>query len=72
MSVDLVTAIDPSSKRMVHGFRIVEYDIPRGSCAAYFRRPTRYFLDHHDPRSKNPVLQAFPVTVTRSLEAPRD
>ncbi len=73
MSVDLVTAIDPSSKRMVHGFRIVEYDIPRGSCAAYFPEANPLFpLDHHDPRSKTPSYKLLPVTVTRSSEAPRD
>jgi len=73
MSVDLVTAIDLSSKRMIHGLRIVEYDIPKGSCAAYFPEANPLFpLDHHDPKSKTPSYKLLPVTVTRSSEKPRD
>jgi molybdopterin-dependent oxidoreductase alpha subunit len=72
-SVDLTTAIDTRVERRVTGLRIVEYAIPKGSCAAYYPEANPLFpLDHHDPHSKTPSYKLLPVTVSRSNEVPID
>jgi molybdopterin-dependent oxidoreductase alpha subunit len=72
-SVDLTTAIEPAMLRRITGFRIVEYAIPKGSCAAYYPEANPLFpLGHHDPHSKTPSYKLLPVIVSRSSEAPVD
>jgi anaerobic selenocysteine-containing dehydrogenase len=69
--VDLVTAIDPETKRMISGFRIVAYDIPRGCCAAYYPEANPLFpLSHHDEKAKTPAYKLLPVRLSRSDAAP--
>ncbi|MDB5625057.1 MAG: Oxidoreductase alpha (Molybdopterin) subunit [Tardiphaga sp.] len=66
-AVDLVTAIDEGTKRSVRGLRIVAYDIPQGSCAAYYPETNPLFpLAHHDPESKTPGYKLLPVHVRRA------
>ena len=73
MTVDLTTAIEEDTIRRVKGLRIVEYDIPRGSCGAYYPETNPLFpLSHHDAKSKTPSYKLLPVTVARSTETPRD
>jgi anaerobic selenocysteine-containing dehydrogenase len=65
--VDLVTAIDDGTTRTVRGLRIVAYDIPQGSCAAYYPETNPLFpLAHHDPESKTPGYKLLPVHVRRA------
>lgn len=73
MSIDLETAIEEDTVRKVTGFRIVEYDIPRGSCGAYFPETNPLFpLNHHDAESKTPSYKLLPVVITASAETPHD
>ncbi|MBB3309603.1 molybdopterin-dependent oxidoreductase alpha subunit [Rhizobium sp. BK196] len=69
--VDLSTAIEPEAKRMVSGFRIVAYDIPKGCCAAYYPEANPLFpLSHHDEKAKTPAYKLLPVRLSRSETAP--
>ncbi|TBY42980.1 FdhF/YdeP family oxidoreductase [Rhizobium leguminosarum] len=73
ISVDLTTALDEQTVRKVTALRVVEYDIPKGSCAAYYPETNPLFpLDHHDAKSKTPSYKLLPVVVTRSAEIPCD
>ena len=72
-SVDLVTALDETRERKVEGFRIVEYAIPEGCCAAYFPESNPLFpLSHHDPQSKTPSYKLLPVVIRPSRVPPVD
>ncbi|WP_288426449.1 FdhF/YdeP family oxidoreductase [uncultured Agrobacterium sp.] len=67
MAVDIVTAMNEASRRAVHGFTIVSYNIPEGSCGAYYPETNPLFpLGHHDPKSKTPAYKFLPVSVTAS------
>ncbi|WP_426240319.1 FdhF/YdeP family oxidoreductase [Pararhizobium sp. DWP1-1-3] len=72
-SVDLTTAIGEETVRKVTGFRIVEYNIPRGSCGAYFPETNPLFpLEHHDAQSKTPSYKLLPILITPSSVLPHD
>jgi molybdopterin-dependent oxidoreductase alpha subunit len=72
-SVDLTTAIEPETVRRITGFRVVNYGIPEGCCAAYFPESNPLFpVDHHDPKAKTPSYKLLPVLVTPSKERPVD
>jgi molybdopterin-dependent oxidoreductase alpha subunit len=65
--VDLTTAIDDGHERVVRGLRVIPYDIPRGSCAAYFPEATPLVpLGHHDLHAHTPAYKAVPVRVSAS------
>lgn len=69
--VDIVTAIEPQTRRAVNGFRIVTYDIPHGCCAAYFPETNPLFpLSHHSPKAKTPSYKLLPVRLTPSTTVP--
>ncbi|MBY5734303.1 FdhF/YdeP family oxidoreductase [Rhizobium leguminosarum] len=69
--VDLSTAIEPETKRMISGFRIVAYDIPMGCCAAYYPEANPLFpLNHHDEKAKTPAYKLLPVRLSRSETVP--
>ncbi|MGX9988548.1 FdhF/YdeP family oxidoreductase [Rhizobium sp. Z1P35] len=69
--VDLSTAIEPETRRMISGFRIVPYDIPVGCCAAYYPEANPLFpLDHHDEKAKTPSYKLLPVRLSRCETAP--
>ncbi|CAN7673916.1 FdhF/YdeP family oxidoreductase [Rhizobium sp. LjRoot98] len=73
MSVDLTTAIEEERVRTVTGFRVVEYNIPRSSCGAYFPETNPLFpLGHHDIQSKTPSYKLLPILITPSSELPHD
>lgn len=70
--VDLTTAIDDGHSRVVRGLRVIPYDIPRGSCAAYFPEATPLVpLGHHDLHAHTPAYKAVPVRVSASHTAPQ-
>ncbi|WP_244557261.1 FdhF/YdeP family oxidoreductase [Agrobacterium tumefaciens] len=73
VSVDLTTAIEEETVRKVIGFRVVEYNIPKGSCGAYFPETNPLFpLEHHDAKSKTPSYKLLPILITLSSELPHD
>ncbi len=69
--VDLITAIEPETRRTVPGFRIVAHDIPQGCCGAYYPETNPLFpLAHHSPESKTPSYKLLPVRLSRSSHIP--
>ena len=65
--VDLTTAIDTGTERVVRGLQIVPYDIPAGSCGAYFPEANPLVpLSHHDTEAHTPAYKAVPVRISRS------
>ncbi|OLP57927.1 formate dehydrogenase [Xaviernesmea oryzae] len=69
--VDLVTALEPETERRVAGFRLLDYDIPEGCCAAYFPETNPLFpLSHHDPQAKTPSYKLLPIRLERSQSKP--
>ncbi|MBW9117681.1 FdhF/YdeP family oxidoreductase [Rhizobium cauense] len=69
--VDLVTAMESQKRREVKGFRVVEYQIPEGCCAAYYPETNPLFpLSHHSPKAKTPSYKLLPVRLTRSDRMP--
>ena len=65
--IDVTTAIDDNNIRKVTGLRIVQYNIPKGCCAAYYPEANPLFpLAHHDPKAKTPSYKLLPVRLTRS------
>lgn len=69
--VDLMTMLEPQTRREVTGFRIVRYDIPSGCCAAYYPETNPLFpLDHHSPKAKTPSYKLLPIRLERSNQKP--
>ncbi|TRC77754.1 FdhF/YdeP family oxidoreductase [Mesorhizobium sp. WSM4310] len=65
--IDVTTAIDDNNIRKITGLRIVQYNIPKGCCAAYYPEANPLFpLAHHDPKAKTPSYKLLPVRLTRS------
>ena len=65
--VDLTTAIEPGTERVVRGLRVVAFDIPEGCCGAYFPEANPLVpLSHHDTQARTPAYKAIPVRVSRS------
>lgn len=65
--VDMTTAIDDNNARTVTGLKIVQYNIPKGCCAAYYPETNPLFpLAHHDPKSKTPSYKLLPIRLSRS------
>ena len=63
--VDLVTAAGERSRR-VEAFRATGYDMPRGSCGAYFPETNPLFpLDHHNEKALTPAYKLLPIRVER-------
>jgi len=65
--VDLSTAIDDGTERVVQGLRVIVYDIPKGCVGAYFPETNPLVpLSHHDLKAHTPAYKAVPVTIRRS------
>ena len=57
-------------ERSVHGFRLVEYDIPPGCLAAYFPETNPLVpLESHAERARTPASKSIPVRLQRSTVA---
>lgn len=66
-AVDLTTAIDLATSRIVRGFQIVPYDIPAGCAGAYFPECNPLVpVSHQDGHSKVPAYKAIPIRLSRS------
>lgn len=60
--VDLESVYSDGVKRMVRSFRIVPYDIPRGSLAAYYPETNPLVaLSSHDQYCKIPASKSIPI-----------
>lgn len=71
--VDMITAIEEDTVRRVADFRAVRFDIPEGSCGAYFPETNPLFpLSHHDQKSRTPAYKMLPVTIHRSRKPAQD
>jgi molybdopterin-dependent oxidoreductase alpha subunit len=63
-----------TTERTVHGFRLVEYDIPAGCLAAYFPETNPLVpLDSFAERARTPASKSIPVRLRRAgLDPPAD
>lgn len=60
--VDIESVFSDGVKRIVHSFRIVPYNIPRGSLAAYYPETNPLVaLSSHDQYAKIPASKSVPV-----------
>jgi molybdopterin-dependent oxidoreductase alpha subunit len=60
--VDIYTLSSDGVERVVHAFKIVRYNIPDGSCAAYYPEANPLLPLHlYDPLSGTPSAKAIPV-----------
>ena len=65
--VDVVTLCSDKIDRIVRGLAIVRYNIPDGSCAAYYPETNPLIPMHlYDPQSGTPSAKAVPVLLKRS------
>jgi len=74
-TVDLVSVWRDASgnvqEREVHGFRLVEYDIPAGCLAAYFPETNPLVpLDSYAERARTPASKSIPVRLRRAGSSP--
>lgn len=64
-SVRITTAADDGILRSMRGFQVIDYDIPRGACAAYFPECNALLpLWQYAEESKTPAAKSIPVRVT--------
>lgn len=62
--VDIESVYADGVRRMVYGFRVVEYAIPLGCIAAYYPEINPLVaLSSHDPASKTPAYKSIPVVL---------
>ena len=60
--VDVQTLSSDGIERIVRGLKIVPYNIPGGSCAAYYPETNPLLpLNLHDPLSGTPSAKGIPV-----------
>jgi anaerobic selenocysteine-containing dehydrogenase len=68
--VDLRTISDDGVDRVACGFKVVPYQLPEGSCAAYYPETNGLVpLHSHDAMSHRPTFKAIPIKITRSKPA---
>jgi molybdopterin-dependent oxidoreductase alpha subunit len=61
----LTTAVDDGLSRSMGGFQAIDYDIPRGTVAAYFPECNPLIpLWHHAEESKTPAAKSVPVRIS--------
>jgi molybdopterin-dependent oxidoreductase alpha subunit len=66
--VDLIGKSGDGVQRAVRGFRVVRYDVPPGSCAAYYPECNPLLpLWHHAERSHVPAAKSIPIKVQKSF-----
>lgn len=65
-TVALETAVDDGVERRMGGFRVVEYNVPRGCCAAYYPECNVLIpLWQHAVDSKVPAAKSIPIRIVR-------
>ncbi|MDQ0304262.1 FdhF/YdeP family oxidoreductase [Ancylobacter polymorphus] len=69
--VDIATLSTDGVERALRGFRLIAYDFPAGSCAAYYPETNPLVpLYAHDPQSFTPSSKGVPVRIARSTLQP--
>lgn len=69
--VDIATLSADGVERTLRGFRLIAYDFPAGSCAAYYPETNPLVpLYAHDPQSFTPSSKGVPVRIARSALQP--
>ncbi|UOK69392.1 FdhF/YdeP family oxidoreductase [Ancylobacter polymorphus] len=69
--VDIATLSADGVERALRGFRLIAYDFPAGSCAAYYPETNPLVpLYAHDPQSFTPSSKGVPVRIARSTLQP--
>ena len=69
--VDIETLSVDGVERALRGFRLIAYDFPAGSCAAYYPETNPLVpLYAHDPQSFTPSSKGVPVRIARSTLQP--
>ena len=62
--VRMTTAVDDGIRRSMGGFEVIDYDVPAGTCAAYFPECNALIpLWHHAQESKTPAAKSVPIRV---------
>ena len=62
--VEIELLADDRQRRVVGGFKVRPYAIPRGSIGAYYPETNALLpLAHHDVKSKTPAAKSIPVLV---------
>jgi molybdopterin-dependent oxidoreductase alpha subunit len=62
--VEIESLADTDRRRVVGGFKVKPYNIPRCSVAAYYPETNDLLpLSHHDARSKTPSAKSIPVLI---------
>ena len=62
--VELESLADPAKRRVVGGFRVNAYKIPRGCIASYYPETNELMpLGHRDSLSKTPSAKSIPVII---------
>lgn len=60
----LTTAVDDGILRSMGGFQVIDYDVPAGTCAAYFPECNALVpLWHFAKESKTPAVKSVPVRI---------
>ena len=68
--IELKTVSDDGADRRVAGFKVIDYDIPEGCCAAYYPETNPLVpLGRRADRSNTPTSKSVPVTLTAWLAA---
>ncbi|MCR6661638.1 MAG: hypothetical protein NVV60_00445 [Luteimonas sp.] len=64
-TVRLTTAVDDGITRSMHGFEVIDYDIPSGTIAAYYPECNALIpLWQYSQESKTPAAKSVPVRVS--------
>lgn len=64
----MTTAVDDGVTRSMGGFQVIDYDLPPGTCAAYFPECNALIpLWHFAEDSKTPAAKSVPVRITPDL-----
>jgi formate dehydrogenase major subunit len=62
--VEVESLADDRLRRIVRGFKVLRYAIPRGSIGAYYPEANPLLpIDFHDVKSKTPAAKSIPVLV---------
>jgi molybdopterin-dependent oxidoreductase alpha subunit len=63
-TVRITTVSDDDRERSMTGFEVIDYDLPEGTCAAYYPECNALIpLSHYAEESKTPAAKSIPVRI---------
>lgn len=69
-TIRLTSAADDGVTRSIGGFKVLEYDVPRGSVGAYYPECNGLIpLWQHAEKSKTPAAKSVPIRIARDRHA---